>query len=438
MPGKLSCFVGSSTEGLDWAYAIQENLEMDFDVTVWNQDVFALTEPTIDSLLKTLDRSDFGIFVISPDDEIKKRGIVQKYARDNVIFELGLFIGRLGRERTFMVQPRDLSDLKLPTDLWGVQSALFNSKRSDHSDLAALGPACNKIRKQALKLPLRRRDILRNMEIEYVAAIPYRNSDDDPEFLLVKTTRGRLIFPKGKIRVGEAPESAARRYAHDEGGAIGEICQYELMPFDYLKEDEGKKHTILPFILEVKTHVEPAAQFRSPKWYKLSEAENAIPFGRSYAHFENIIECIRQADAILRQKTEPKWLSAALPFRRMRVGIEVMLITSTHERDWILPKGHIPSGISPAESAAKEAFEEAGVSGRVAEISEGYYSYIKRGLTYNVEVFPFEVETESSDWKEKNRRRKWFSIEEAVKHIGNEMLAEIVANFSERYIGPSL
>ncbi|MGD8500382.1 MAG: nucleotide-binding protein [Phycisphaerales bacterium] len=60
-------FVGSSLEGEEIAAAIQENLERyDFQVTVWEQDIFELSENTLDSLIKALERFDFGVFVFSP------------------------------------------------------------------------------------------------------------------------------------------------------------------------------------------------------------------------------------------------------------------------------------------------------------------------------------------------------------------------------------
>src|SRR5262245_48625976 len=71
---KLRAFVGSSTEGREIAYALQENLEDDAVVTVWDQDIFRVTEYILQSLLKALDVTDIGIFVFSPDDDSKIRG----------------------------------------------------------------------------------------------------------------------------------------------------------------------------------------------------------------------------------------------------------------------------------------------------------------------------------------------------------------------------
>jgi hypothetical protein len=147
---KPKVFVASSVEGLDVAYPLQVNLQHDADITVWSQGVFSLSITPLDSITEALSSSDFGIFVFSPDDETKMRGNVSETVRDNVLFELGLFVGRLGKRRCFIVMP-DNVDLHIPSDLVGVTPAKYSGERDKSEIAAALGPACHEIR-QAMRI----------------------------------------------------------------------------------------------------------------------------------------------------------------------------------------------------------------------------------------------------------------------------------------------
>ncbi|WP_274428195.1 nucleotide-binding protein [Desulfosarcina sp. BuS5] len=186
---KPSLFIGSSKESLDIAYALQENLESVAEVTVWDQGIFALSQPTISSLIKALDKSKFGAFILSPDDVTKIRGSEYQTARDNIVFELGLFIGRLSLERTFFVIPGNSMDMHLPTDLLGLTPTVFDANRQDGNIRAALGPASNQIRKALLNLESPRFDnelyekfskLLTNAKETLISAIA--TSDKSNEF----------------------------------------------------------------------------------------------------------------------------------------------------------------------------------------------------------------------------------------------------------------
>jgi len=142
-------FIGSSVEGLDVAYAIQENLEFDCEPTVWSQGVFQPNTASLTDLFAYSGRVEFAIFVFTPDDIIEMRGHRYASARDNVIFELGLFVGALGPTRCFYAVPHG-EELHLPSDLIGVEPLRYVSNRSDGNLRAALGPASNRVR-QALR-----------------------------------------------------------------------------------------------------------------------------------------------------------------------------------------------------------------------------------------------------------------------------------------------
>ena len=150
---KPRVFIGSSVEGLNVAYAVQQNLLHDAEVTVWDQGIFELSRTTIESLVKALQENDFAIFVFAPDDLIRIRGTDSLAVRDNVLFEFGLFIGRLGRERVYFLLPQN-DELHLPTDLLGITPGRYETQRTDGSMKAATAPVTHQIRNQMRLLGL--------------------------------------------------------------------------------------------------------------------------------------------------------------------------------------------------------------------------------------------------------------------------------------------
>lgn len=142
-----SLFIGSSVEGLDVAYALQEGLEFDTEPTVWSQGIFQPSRLVLDELLSAVEKFALAVFAFTPDDLVRLRGNEHRAVRDNVLFEFGLFVGGLGIESCFYVMPRGDDGFHLPTDLLGTGAFTYNSSRKDGNLVAALGPACNKIRR---------------------------------------------------------------------------------------------------------------------------------------------------------------------------------------------------------------------------------------------------------------------------------------------------
>jgi 8-oxo-dGTP pyrophosphatase MutT (NUDIX family) len=130
---------------------------------------------------------------------------------------------------------------------------------------------------------------------------------------------------------------------------------------------------------------------------------------------------------------------AALPFRRQRRrGLEVMLVTSRETRRWVIPKGWPVANLKPYAAAEREAFEEAGLVGRIAKKPVGRYAYRKRlksrgTVTCTVDVFPFEVRRQLKQWPEKDEREgRWFTPDEAAKAVEEPDLAEIIRHLDEQ------
>jgi 8-oxo-dGTP pyrophosphatase MutT (NUDIX family) len=122
--------------------------------------------------------------------------------------------------------------------------------------------------------------------------------------------------------------------------------------------------------------------------------------------------------------------SAVIPYRIQDNQLEILLITSSSGKRWIIPKGMIELFMKPHYSAAKEAWEEAGVVGEVSETSIGIYSYKKMGCNFLVEVFLLRVDTVFNDWPEaKIRKREWLSLKQAIKRVEEAELKQILMEF---------
>lgn len=149
-------FIGSSSEGKEIAERLAARLEVSggIETKVWSQSVFDIGGHVLDSLIAQASTADFAILVLSPDDSVESRDIRLQAPRDNVVFELGLFIGALGKNRTYMVQP-DGVDLKLPSDLAGITQVRYRRTRSDGDLDSALLPAALKIRDQMREVGIR-------------------------------------------------------------------------------------------------------------------------------------------------------------------------------------------------------------------------------------------------------------------------------------------
>jgi len=126
----------------------------------------------------------------------------------------------------------------------------------------------------------------------------------------------------------------------------------------------------------------------------------------------------------------------ALPWRMGDSGLEILLVTGRKSRRWGIPKGWPENGATPAESAALEAWEEAGARGEIAEISAGLYSYVKRTgrkgarVPCVVSVFPLHVAEVAGKWPEAGaRKRRWAPAAIAATQVDNPELARILQDF---------
>lgn len=163
---KPRLFIASAAESLAVSYSVQENLDYDAECTVWTQGVFGPTRQALQDLLEKLGATDFAVFVFTADDIVKIRGTEHAAVRDNVVFELGLSMGHLGPEHCFMVAPLSARNLHLPSDLLGLTPLTFNDGRSDGNLVAALGSACNQIRRAMQSVTVRAAAVVELQPVE--------------------------------------------------------------------------------------------------------------------------------------------------------------------------------------------------------------------------------------------------------------------------------
>lgn len=156
---KPKVFIGSARESIHYVDAIHEQLSYISEVTPWSAGAFPAGEYTMESLERQLDENDFAVFVFSPDDVVTMREKTIFKTRDNTLFELGLFWGRLRRGRVFYIIPERIPDQEgvegfhLPSDLDGLSVLRYEIRRDQNFD-AAVNRACRRIKQKIQELSL--------------------------------------------------------------------------------------------------------------------------------------------------------------------------------------------------------------------------------------------------------------------------------------------
>ena len=134
---------------------------------------------------------------------------------------------------------------------------------------------------------------------------------------------------------------------------------------------------------------------------------------------------------------EPRTQTAALPWRRTEAGgLEVLLITSRETQRWVIPKGWPIKGLGLPKTAAREAFEEAGVTGELGKKKLGVYHYEERLRSGRVQqvrvsVYALKVAAERDAWPEaQQRERRWLATAAAAELVQEAELAELIRSFA--------
>jgi hypothetical protein len=143
-------FIGSSTKGLNIAELAQAELTNDAEPELWNNGIFRSIYVPIENLISAVEEYNFALFILLPEDPLTIRDLPMLSVRDNVLFELGLFMGRLGRDRNFFICPRGSGkdQLHLPSDLSGITPSSYDPNAANLQ--ASIGAALVEL-KQSLR-----------------------------------------------------------------------------------------------------------------------------------------------------------------------------------------------------------------------------------------------------------------------------------------------
>lgn len=145
---KPRIFIGSSTEGLEVAKLVKRYFSPDYDCFLWTDDVFKNNESFLDTLVQSASLFDFGFMVFSADDEATIRDKSFETPRDNILFEYGLFLGRVGLDRAFVIAE---NAVKIPTDMLGITQTRYEVEINEQGEKMAtdsLEQGLKKLKKQ--------------------------------------------------------------------------------------------------------------------------------------------------------------------------------------------------------------------------------------------------------------------------------------------------
>lgn len=229
MAAKLKVFIGSSKEGLQIAQAVfnclsdkelQPNSEIVIEPVIWNHYMFEPGHYILESLEKMRSEFDFVVMVASPDDILIKRDSASITMRDNVTFELGLFIGALGRERVFLVCPDD-SRIDLLSDLQGFTYLTYcHSKISNDlsGNLSAVQTACLQINDTVEKRlrKWRSSEALQGKWYLYISG----SKTDQPNGEFTFEQWGSKVFGESHLILNSEREEIDREYRYE--GVFGD------------------------------------------------------------------------------------------------------------------------------------------------------------------------------------------------------------------------
>lgn len=125
--------------------------------------------------------------------------------------------------------------------------------------------------------------------------------------------------------------------------------------------------------------------------------------------------------------------SGALPYSIVDDRVVFLLVTSRRTGRWIFPKGSISTGMTAWDSAAKEAMEEAGVTGQIGTSPVGTYQNSDKGVPIEVDLYPLRVDAQLDSWQEMDQRlRHWALLAETRRLLADRSLSRITETLHQQ------
>jgi hypothetical protein len=198
---KPRVFIGSSREAINYVNAVQKALQYHAEINPWYAGVFIPGNYTMDDLEKQLNQNDFAVFICSPDDIIDIRGKTFLITRDNTLFEMGLFWGKLKRGRVFYLIPNtvpkkrddiNIQDYHLLTDLIGINPLTYQAESKNYD--AAVSVSCHHIIEKINELKF-----FKDPEMLLQEAQRKQRERDEVALFTIKLTKELIEYDKSKI-----------------------------------------------------------------------------------------------------------------------------------------------------------------------------------------------------------------------------------------------
>lgn len=419
-------FIGSASEALNVAEAVQFNLSSSCEPRIWNQDLLNVGETVLQSLLSLAPKFDFAVLISTGEDDVSTRNSSFAAPRDNVIFEAGLFSAALGPSRVFLMIESD-KEIKLPSDLSGVTLGKFR-RPTDGNYVAATLPALVGVKRRMAELGSRAGEEQEPLSIDSLRPEVFATRRDAwtriqadckvARSIAVLANRGVIFFGTDDsiISLAEIEEYKQLQKLRlvllsDQSRWLteGYILQRRYESLDLFKNELEATHLIVESAMRrlvprvspsksgvryhsgepqfrillsdaacyVSSYAEPSgSQARDLPVYRFSNTPGSL-YGAFKRHFDDIWHNHSVPGVYETEFVDPVISAGGIVFCREDKTTYFALL-QRHDGYWVLPKGQKMRGESSIEETAlREVCEETGLSHDDLRIVDhiGYYSH---------------------------------------------------------------